>query len=826
MVNAKAKAKQDKRQRDIKSKLMAAIAMLLVSSIMMVSSTYAWFTLSTAPEVTGITTAVGANGNLEIALLPTDGQTTSITSGTGDSMNVQAVNKANVTWGNLVDLSNNTLYGMDKLTLYPSALNAVSSDANGNLTKFNTVSILETPSYGTDGRVTQLVSNTSTSTFDTNKKAFLGNTEYGVRAIGVASGMTTEQVAYRSARAAASTAMVLAQTLAGQSLNDNGSALASIAVIRAAGSDGTYDRSHLDAMEGIVDDLTKDGGVLDQLDTAYLQYLYALCISGKVDTEGTIYSTATTKLDEALTKEDPLTYFVDAITAYVTLDSSITTALDALEATKTTVATAETQLNTLITASNNGKESFTWSEISGVLTQLADPTAMLVNGYTINQIKEDMSLLVSSMGGGIKVTMASGGGVYADVADHAGDYSAFVALQGVTFSGITLDGTQVTMNTKTAVSPVYLTALSTMVSASGAPSSGSSDLPLSDFYGYIIDLAFRTNAANSNLQLQADAVDRIYSGTSGVENETLGTTTMGNGSSMTFAVTDASLGAKAVVELMDNIRIVFFNPADGTVYANAALDTSTIDQTTNSTSYTAKMYIFEYATEISYNASAYKATVAASTVDEVTTYTPTIVDADGNTVTDQNAANLYVMQGTGEDATYVALSSVEEEITTAVTLYTQTTGAVTKQPVDNNTITALTQNQAQKVSVLVYLDGTNITNASVAAGAKTSLSGTMNLQFSSSATLVPMEYADLKGQTISSDTTTTTYNVTVPTGVTGNATVASGADYTFTVDTTGYTLGTVTVGGNTVTPTDNGGGSYTIPAASVTGDIVITATAN
>ena len=62
--------KTARRQRDLKSKLLAAVAMLLVSSMMMVTSTYAWFTLSTAPEVTGITTAVGANGNLEMALLP------------------------------------------------------------------------------------------------------------------------------------------------------------------------------------------------------------------------------------------------------------------------------------------------------------------------------------------------------------------------------------------------------------------------------------------------------------------------------------------------------------------------------------------------------------------------------------------------------------------------------------------------------------------------------------------------------------------------------------------------------------------------------------
>ena len=97
-----------KRRRDIKNKLMAAICMLLVSSIMMVSTTYAWFTLSTAPEVTGINTAVGANGNLEMALLPKDGELSSITSAAGDG--VIAMEQRNITWGNLVDVSDNAIY--------------------------------------------------------------------------------------------------------------------------------------------------------------------------------------------------------------------------------------------------------------------------------------------------------------------------------------------------------------------------------------------------------------------------------------------------------------------------------------------------------------------------------------------------------------------------------------------------------------------------------------------------------------------------------------------------------------------------------------------
>ena len=79
------KKSHTKRKRDIKTKLMAAICMLLVSSIMMVSTTYAWFTLSTAPEVTGINTAVGANGNLEMALMPDGGNATGISSAVGDS---------------------------------------------------------------------------------------------------------------------------------------------------------------------------------------------------------------------------------------------------------------------------------------------------------------------------------------------------------------------------------------------------------------------------------------------------------------------------------------------------------------------------------------------------------------------------------------------------------------------------------------------------------------------------------------------------------------------------------------------------------------------
>ena len=78
------------------------------------------------------------------------------------------------------------------------------------------------------------------------------------------------------------------------------------------------------------------------------------------------------------------------------------------------------------------------------------------------------------------------------------------------------------------------------------------------------------------------------------------------------------------------------------------------------------------------------------------------------------------------------------------------------------------------------------------------------------------------------DTTTvisvTGYTVTLGEGLSGESTVAPGADYTFTAidaDNYDYVI-SATMGGETVTPKDNGNGTYTI--SGVTGNLVINAT--
>lgn len=137
-------------QKQVKAKLMSAVALLLVSAILLSTSTYAWFVLSTAPEVSEMKTTAGANGALEIALQST-GNLSDIQHGVGDS-SVNTGNflkESNNTWGNVVDLSGNT-YGLDRIALSPARLQLKNGNVMGEA--------LGVPQFGEDGRITEIVS--------------------------------------------------------------------------------------------------------------------------------------------------------------------------------------------------------------------------------------------------------------------------------------------------------------------------------------------------------------------------------------------------------------------------------------------------------------------------------------------------------------------------------------------------------------------------------------------------------------------------------------------------------------------------------------------
>ncbi len=157
----------------------AAVALLLAMSVvMMTSATFAWLTISRAPELSGVTTNLAANGNLEIALASGDGETPPGDSKVGDSSATdgQSISAANLTWGNMINLSDPS-YGLDNLALRPAQL--------------NTAALLTKPLYGavydSDGRIKNLTTNygyTAWIPAEGNKPAHFGvSDDVGVRAI-------------------------------------------------------------------------------------------------------------------------------------------------------------------------------------------------------------------------------------------------------------------------------------------------------------------------------------------------------------------------------------------------------------------------------------------------------------------------------------------------------------------------------------------------------------------------------------------------------------------------------------------------------------------
>ncbi len=158
---------------------LAMVAMLFViSAVMLTSATFAWFVLSKNPEIKGISTSVTSNGNLEIALSDLDGMEPE-NSKVGDSSAAgTAIKDANLTWGNLVNLSDG--YGLDSLTLRPATLNTSGLQSG---------SPLWGATYGRDGRIEKLKSDFAYTIWqeakDGQAAAFVvpnGNA-FGVRAI-------------------------------------------------------------------------------------------------------------------------------------------------------------------------------------------------------------------------------------------------------------------------------------------------------------------------------------------------------------------------------------------------------------------------------------------------------------------------------------------------------------------------------------------------------------------------------------------------------------------------------------------------------------------
>lgn len=701
----------------IRNKMVAAVSMLLVASIMMVSSTYAWFTLSTAPEVTGITTNVGANGNLEMMLLNKDSfnsteENLGVESGVNDSMAAQKVTLANLKWGNLVDLADQS-YGLQSIVMNPARLNIQGDATNGY--KLNSA-LLKAPSYTSDGRVLDVNKDTQTSGYSTDgtwKWDESANNAYGVRVIGTTSGVTERLTAYRAAISARAAAIESAKNSARNSLLNNGQALANIVVKAALEENPTFEKADLETLQKLVAELETANNAAGE---AIVQTVLAYNLSdqNKVDnftdadvaklkeafngaTAGTLPSTFTRAADENKTGD-------------IAQPDGTTDAVTKWSGNNANIAAAAQKLQTLI---GLNKDSYNYTEIKEVVGMLIDKQHATVGGVK-NPGKDNAQEIINNMTANnmvLAVEMESGSGIYADIAELVGDYTAAGLKVHVKYNALEMD---VTTNMSTKVVTDANKDTMPMIpkldvgSAPKATLDASVTPLLTDHYGYALDFGFRTNAAASELLLQTSGIQRVYNDAA---NSGTSDKTQGGGSYMEFRTNNTTnFSVDELRALMSALRVVFVEP----------------DQTENA--------------GVTYNVLG----VAAANIER----TPS---ADGATYT--YTGGTATEDGKGLKAElYLNTYEVKDGV---LTLNGKKTTGEAGAAADNK-LTALTQNVAKKVTAIVYLDGDIVDNTMVA-NAASSMTGSLNLQFSSSATLKPMENTGMRDGGSTGTTTPVTY---------------------------------------------------------------------
>lgn len=796
--------KQNSEYKSIQKKLVAAVAMVLVACIMVVSSSYAWFTLSTAPEVKGITTSVGSNGNLEMALRDTAIALDKITAADNLSNNFPEANKY---WGNLLDLNYNNVYGLSNITLAPSRLNVsvntthsyvtvtvaketgkeyVTAEPetkvegttyittyngypitevkdNTDTTKLditykipestytvvgNDNSFLMTPEYGTDGRIKEITPNTTTGIFDPTSKTFKVNTTgVGVRALGVVSGLSAAEIALRDARILVYNTILSAKNSVQSSMSADGTNLANMAIASVVSEGSKFTNAHYDQIVTAINNLQK---VADSIKLALDQAVIAVGVQqgitvatitindGKIVATGVKNGTTTEATINWGTLEDatnplakPHASLIEAYADYATLDGNLKGAINKLPG------------GSEAGAGNPKDGDYVFADLRPAFSVLMDTSAVkiIANGHVYDfasaNAKRD-AVISDILASKFNIDMEMGTGVYAEIAEFVGQITQTVTIE-VDAGVLGMDGVSVPVTANlatTVIEPangfhlVYANQWLGTLKAESDDDDPTAVKSLTDLYGYIIDYAFRTNAKGSSLMLQTAPKDRV-SETYGAESAT-----MGAGSFMEFTIgDDAGYSLDQMVDLMSAIRVVIMD-GNGKILGVAALDVDSVDKVI-----TADADTVISSTTLLKAGDTYVDPDSNKASKVVSVGTPTEVK-DGETVT-----------GYTYDTITIAVPNYELTDETTVTaelhLYEYSVAGDGgklilnrkngKIDAEDAALMTLVQNTATAVSTLVYLDGDLVDNGDVAISGN-SMTGKMNLQFASSADLVPMNH--------------------------------------------------------------------------------------
>ncbi|MBR6650813.1 MAG: hypothetical protein IKL36_05335 [Clostridia bacterium] len=633
--------------RQLKQKLMAVISMLVVAGVLLSTVTFAWLVMSISPEVRGVTTNVGANGSLEIALLNSSTRQDLSTiqgGGVGSSLANNSLS-ANYTWGNLIDVSD-VSFGLDDITLMPAR---ISTTANEDGTGFIVNSgMLSVPEYGFDGRIIKLNNNTISAVYGSNKFSYTyGVQEYGVRAIGTASALTAQGSALATAKSNITTYKNSANNTMVNTWNKNGADLFQLLLDHAMASGGTdtYDDADLAVIETMLVDLNNSVNYID----LSLRYGLVAFAAANIAEESDFISVR----DYILVTSNSISDILAKIAENnITLPDEFSTWVDKLGLVKANLANAASACNLL----EGG--TYSWAEISQPLRYIMNTESVYIDEYAYKDM--NMNVANSLMGkDGFTLTLAPGSGAFADIADFAEDINT-------TFTAI---GKAMTVKTLSSQQPAYLVVLSyetdELEAAGGAEGT---TIDITSTFGYALDLAFRCNASGtSKLLLQTTPEQRVY-------EDSTAASTMGGGSYMEFTSTDDSIDYATRIRLMDAIRVGFVDD-QGNLLGVAKLNTS--NRVIEEGVIKAPLYLYDYSfsTEL------------------------------------ENEGAMIMGERHKED----------------------------------NTIASLDQNIAKAITAMVWMDGDLVDNTMVSADRSATLGGTLNLQFSTDANLVPANDSALKG---------------------------------------------------------------------------------
>ena len=540
-----------------KRKIIIAAAILLVCVLLLISVSYAWFTMSVAPEVNGVTTNIGANGSLEIALLNdiTFIDPSKISTTVGNSSAAVDATVSNLYWGSLLDLSDNG-YGLTSIPLIPSRLN-VYSNGEGGATIGS--SMLLVPDYSTDGRFNSIITDTVSAVYNKEQSGFIYSTSsqsYGVRGIGTIDQLSSQEAALTNARAAIRSYVSASTSTMNSLWESNGAGLLRIYFDHYINGKQTFGE----------DEVALISSTASRLQTA-LSYTDLALRQGIIGYAASMFPNQEEFKSIRNTVENtsiPLSMIIEAAT--IELPDAITSSVSVIEE-------DASNLQLVINACKRLKgDNISWDIIGPMINVLLDRNGTYLENTKIANITPTTSLKADNA-----LTISPSAGVMAHIADFTGNFSTTITYSESVFFRV---------GSVSTVSPANLVLLADELddlTAAGAEQ-GEFTADLTQIYGYALDFAFRCNTA-CDLLLQTSPATRLGNDD---ENEL----TKGAGSYMNFVM--GQLDEEQTVLVMDAIRVAFVDNRNN-LLGIAKLNTSNYENTDNGIY--APLYLYDYTIE-------------------------------------------------------------------------------------------------------------------------------------------------------------------------------------------------------------------------------------